>query len=53
MKEQYAKLRKRKPAGVAIIAIARKLLVQIYYTLKYNWYFNDTENTQREIKVFA
>ena len=53
MKAQYEKLRKRKPAGVAIIAIARKLLVQIYYTLKYNWYFNDTANTEREIKVFA
>lgn len=53
MKAQYEKLRKRKPAGVAIIAIARKLLVQIYYTLKYNWYFNDTANTQKEIKVFA
>jgi transposase len=53
MKAQYEGLRKRKPAGVAIIAIARKLLVQIYYTLKYNWYFTDTANTQREIKVFA
>ena len=53
MQKQYENLRKRKPAGVAIIAIARKLLVQIYYTLKYNWYFNDTENTQREIKIFA
>jgi transposase len=53
MKAQYEKLRKRKPAGVAIIAIARKLLIQIYYTLKYNWYFNDTANTQKEIKVFA
>lgn len=53
MKAQYEKLRKRKPAGVAIIAIARKLLIQIYYTLKYNWYFNDSANTQREVKVFA
>lgn len=53
MKAQYTKLRKRKAAGVAIIAIARKLLVQIYYTLKYDWYFNDTANTQREIRVFA
>ena len=53
MKAQYEKLRKRKPAGVAIIAIARKLLVQIYYTLKYNWYFNDTANTDRVIKIFA
>ena len=53
MKTQYEQLRKRKPAGIAIIAIARKLLVQIYYTLKYNWYFTDTSNTVREIKVFA
>lgn len=53
MKSQYEQLRKRKPAGVAIIAIARKLVVQIYYTLKYNWYFTDTDNTIREIKVFA
>ena len=53
MKAQYEKLRKRKPAGVAIIAIARKLLIQIYYTLKYNWYFNDKTNTQKEIRVFA
>ena len=53
MKAQYEKLKKRKPSGVAIIAIARKLLIQIYYTLKYNWYFKDTANTQREIKVFV
>lgn len=53
MKSQYEKLRKRKPAGIAIIAISRKLLVQIYYTLKYDWYFDDTANTIRTIKVFA
>ena len=53
MKAQYEKLRKRKPSGVAIIAIARKLLIQIYFTLKHNWYFNDTANTQREVKIFA
>lgn len=53
MKAQYEKLRKRKPAGIAIIAIARKLLIQIYYTLKYDWYFDDTANTIRTIKVFA
>lgn len=53
MKAQYERLRKRKPAGVAIIAIARKLLVQIYFTLKYNWYFNDTANTDKIIKIFA
>lgn len=52
MARQYEHLRRKKPAGVAIIAIARKLLVQIYYTLKYNWFFNDTANTIREIKVF-
>lgn len=49
MKAQYEKLRKRKPSGVAIIAIARKLLVQIYFTLKYNWYFTDTANTNKTI----
>lgn len=53
MKAQYEHLRKRKPSGVAIIAIARKLLVQIYYTLKYNWYFTDTANTKREVRIFA
>jgi|SRR5579863_382045 len=53
MKKQYENLRRRKAAGIAIIAIARKLLIQIYYTLKHNWYFTDTANTQREIKVFV
>ena len=52
MKKSYEDLRKRKPSGVAIIAIARRLLIQIFYTLKYNWYFTDTSNTVREIRVF-
>jgi transposase len=52
LKDFYTILKKKKPAGKAIIAVARKLVYQIYYTLKYNWYFTDTANTQKEIKVF-
>lgn len=35
-----------------IIAVARKLVYQIYYTLKHNWYFTNTENAEKEIRVF-
>lgn len=52
LKEFYSVLKKKKPAGKAIIAVARKLVYQIYYTLKHNWYFTNTENTVKEIKVF-
>jgi transposase len=52
LKEFYTTLKKKKPAGKAIIAVARKLVHQIYYTLKYNWYFTNTANTEREIRVF-
>lgn len=52
LKEFYTVLKKRKPAGKAIIAVARKLVYQIFYTLKYNWYFTNTENTEKEIRVF-
>jgi transposase len=52
LKEFYKLLKKRKPSGKAIIAVARKLVYQIYYTLKYNWYFTNTENTEKEIRVF-
>ena len=52
LKEFYTVLKKKKPAGKAIIAVARKLVYQIYYTLKYNWYFTNTENTEKEIKIF-
>lgn len=52
LKEFYTVLKKKKPAGKAIIAVARKLVYQIFYTLKYNWYFTNTENTEKEIKVF-
>lgn len=52
LKEFYTILKKRNPAGKAIIAVARKLVYQIYYTLKYNWYFTNTENTEKEIKIF-
>jgi transposase len=52
LKKFYTVLKKKKPAGKAIIAVARKLVHQIFYTLKYNWYFTNTANTQKEIKVF-
>lgn len=53
LKEFYSVLKKKKkPAGKAIIAVARKLVYQIYYTLKHNWYFTNTENTEKEIRVF-
>lgn len=52
LKEFYTVLKKKKPAGKAMIAVARKLVHQIYYTLKYNWHFTNTENTEKEIKIF-
>lgn len=52
LKDFYTVLKKRKPAGKAIIAVARKLVYQIFYTLKYNWYFTNTANTEKIIKVF-
>jgi transposase len=51
LKEFYNKLKKKKPAGKAIVAVARKLVHQIYYTLKYDWHFTDKTNTVKEIRV--
>ncbi|MDQ5920150.1 MAG: hypothetical protein QG673_206 [Pseudomonadota bacterium] len=36
----------------AIISVARKLIYQISYTLKYNWCFTNTENTENKLKFF-
>lgn len=51
-KEFYSVLKKKKPAGKTIIAVARKLVYQICYTLKHNWYFTNTANTEKENKNF-
>src|SRR6266700_1907762 len=40
----YERIRARRGTGKAIIALARKLLSIIYYTLKNNWIFEDFPN---------
>ena len=40
----YERLRARRGTGKAIIALARKFLSIIYYTLKNNWIFDDFPN---------
>jgi transposase len=40
----YERIRSRRGAGRAIIALARKLLGIIYHTLKNNWVFQDFPN---------
>jgi len=40
----YERLRARRGTGKAIIALARKFLTIIYYTLKNNWIFEDFPN---------
>jgi transposase len=37
----YERIQRRRGAGKAIVATARKLLTIIYYTLKNNWMFSD------------
>jgi transposase len=44
LKNYYERIRSRRGAGRAIIALARKLLGIIYYTLKNNWFFADFPN---------
>lgn len=40
----YERIRARRGTGKAIIALARKFLSIIYYTLKNNWIFEDFPN---------
>ena len=40
----YERIRARRGTGKAIIALARKFLSIIYYTLKNNWVFEDFPN---------
>jgi len=44
LKQFYERIKAKKGAGKAIIALARKLLGIIYRTLKYNWVFEDFPN---------
>jgi transposase len=44
LKRYYEKIKARRGAGKAIIALARKLLGIIYRTLKNNWVFEDFPN---------
>jgi len=44
LKSYYEKVKKRRGAGKAIIALARKFLGIIYRTLKYQWTFADFPN---------
>jgi transposase len=40
----YQRIRCRRGTGKAIIATARKLLTTVYYTLKNNWIFSDSDH---------
>lgn len=40
----YERIRGRRGSGKAIIATARKLLTIVYYTLKNNWVFSDSDH---------
>lgn len=40
----YQRLRQRRGTGKAILATARKLLTIVYYTLKNNWIFTDSDH---------
>lgn len=44
LKNFYQRLRARRGTGKAILATARKLLTLIYYTLKNNWVFSDSDH---------
>ncbi|HVH89190.1 MAG TPA: transposase [Terriglobales bacterium] len=43
-KKFYARLRQRRGTGKAILATARKSLTLVYYTLKNNWIFSDSDH---------
>lgn len=53
LKEFYTVLEKKKLAWKAIIAVARKLVYQIYYTLKYNWYFTNKKTQKKKLRFFT
>lgn len=40
----YERIRRRRGTGKAIVATARKLLTIVYYTLKNNWVFSDSDH---------
>lgn len=40
----YQRIRRRRGTGKAILATARKLLTIVYYTLKNNWIFSDSDH---------
>lgn len=40
----YERIRRRRGTGKAIIATARKLLTIVYYTLKHDWVFTDSDH---------
>ena len=44
LSEYYERIQRRRGTGKAIIALARKLLIIIYHTLKNNWIFEDFPN---------
>ena len=44
LKQFYLKIKNKKGHGKAIVAVARKLLVIIYYTMKNRWVFKDFNN---------
>jgi transposase len=44
LKQFYDRVRHRRGTGKAILATARKLLALVYYTLKNNWIFSDSDH---------
>lgn len=44
LQQFYQRIRHRRGTGKAILATARKLLTLIYYTLKNNWIFSDSDH---------
>jgi transposase len=44
LKQFYERVRHRRGTGKAIVATARKLLTLVYYTLKNNWIFSDSDH---------
>jgi len=44
LRDYYQRIQRRRGTGKAIIALARKFLTIIYYTLKNNWIFEDFPN---------
>lgn len=44
LKKFYQRIRERRGTGKAILATARKLLTLVYYTLKNNWVFSDSDH---------